>query len=176
MTAATLLNPTPGLSHNCANGTMTEGEAQVRFDFHFSFISIDLRFVGFVGRVPNGVEMPLDAIFGSMEPAPAQYTWWQCYCGACTYALKGSFDNSKYQNPRTCSCLVRGNTVYRKYLFNLLLQMDEPSDCPNIGCSTFLEEMKKLHNFNADDIVWGYAPQKTILMDNLDRTTQEYQN
>lgn len=52
--------------------------------------------------------------------------------------------------------------------------MDEPSDCPNIGCSNFLDEMKKLHNFSAESLVWGYAPQSTIIMDNLERNAVEY--
>jgi hypothetical protein len=53
-------------------------------------------------------------------------------------------------------------------------QMDEPSDCPYIGCTTFLDEMKKRHNYNADGIVWGYATQKNLWMDNLERNTMEY--
>ena len=52
--------------------------------------------------------------------------------------------------------------------------MDEPSDCPYIGCATFLDEMKKRHNYNAEAIVWGYATQKNLWMDNLERNTVEY--
>jgi len=69
----------------------------------------------------------------------------RCLCGSCVFVLDVPFDSSENQNPRGCCC-----------------QLDQPSDCPNVSCSTLLEEMRTLYDFHADMLIWGYTTQDRV--------------
>eukprot|EP01132_Coremiostelium_polycephalum_P007428 gene7428-9130_t len=76
-------------------------------------------------------------------------TQFQCLCGACVFTLLAPFDSSKFPNPKHCCCEKGDN------------------DCPNsLGCSAFLLEMKKLHNFSSSKhVIWGYTTLTNVVGD-----------
>ncbi|KAF2073302.1 hypothetical protein CYY_005379 [Polysphondylium violaceum] len=73
-------------------------------------------------------------------------TQYQCLCGACVFTLLSPFDSTKFNNPKQCNCTANTNPTHSL------------EDCPNfLGCSNFLNDMKKLHNYNSrKSVYWGY--------------------
>ena len=83
---------------------------------------------------------------------------YQCICGACAFGVSSnSFYQTEFPNPFSCSCTFE----------------DPSSRCPNIGCSEFLQKMKKYYNYPATEVVWGFTYLSQIDGD-FDKTTQEY--
>ncbi|EGG14454.1 putative protein kinase [Cavenderia fasciculata] len=82
----------------------------------------------------------IEAQFANTNNTTTQF---QCLCGACVFTLLAPFDSTKFKNPRNCNC-----------------SKDQSQDCPNLlGCSSFLHDMKKLHNYSSSSnhVIWGYT-------------------
>jgi len=62
----------------------------------------------------------------------------RCICGKCKWVLLRPFDKTEHQNPVPCNC-----------------RFEESSDCPNLGCATFLEEMADKHDWHDTALQWG---------------------
>ncbi|KYQ93892.1 putative protein kinase [Tieghemostelium lacteum] len=103
------------------------------------------------------------AEWGGGEIYSKNTTQFQCLCGACIFTLLTPFDNSKFSNPKLCNC--KTTTI-------------GDSDCPNHfqGCSNFLMEMKKLHNYSSSKyVMWGYTNVTNVVGD-YNRSSKEIPN
>merc|ERR1711879_40931 len=82
---------------------------------------------------------------------------YQCLCGACAITVADPFNQSHFPNPFPCSCNLE----------------DEPTKCPNIGCSEYISEMKRLFQYTEKEVMWAYTTHSSIIGD-LSRSTRPY--
>ena len=58
-------------------------------------------------------------------------------------------------------------------LFFFFEKSDEPANCPNVGCAEFIDEMKKLFQYGAKEVMWGFTNKSNIQGDFM-RSTRIY--
>lgn len=73
--------------------------------------------------------------------------YFQCICGRNKWILLLPFDKTEKQNPVPCNC-----------------QYEDISDCPNLGCAMYCEELAEHHpgKFRDQYLKWGYTVKDNI--------------